>query len=101
MSEQTQIQTYEIGDKVKVAPLQWGQACYFYGRVTDLIINWPDWYEVEFADEHGTHRFTVHAGEIEPMPQTYGSSVCKHEWASYAGVMESFEYCTKCDEKRQ
>ena len=26
--------------------------------------------------------------------------VCMHEWKEYQGILNKFDYCTKCDEKR-
>ena len=28
------------------------------------------------------------------------STVCNHEWKTYTGLFEQFEYCSKCDEKK-
>ena len=30
----------------------------------------------------------------------YTPKGCQHEWSTYQGFTDTFEYCTKCDEKR-
>jgi hypothetical protein len=34
----------------------------------------------------------------EDFDQDHGQ--CKHDWREYHGFTESFQYCTKCDERR-
>ena len=31
----------------------------------------------------------------------YKSEKCQHEWVNYVGLTECFQYCKKCDEKRE
>lgn len=31
----------------------------------------------------------------------YDKSLCFHDWKTYIGLKESYQYCTKCDEKRE
>ena len=35
-------------------------------------------------------------------PDTYADKedICNHQWKYYMGLNEAFEYCTRCDKKR-
>lgn len=30
-----------------------------------------------------------------------GENGCEHKWTTYEGLMQKFDYCTKCDEKKK
>lgn len=39
--------------------------------------------------------------EFDRLVAEGGKSDCSHEWVEYIGVMNRFEYCSKCDEKKK
>ena len=44
------------------------------------------------------------AGKIEGCVYVHGvkqDSYCNHSWTSYTGLNETFDYCSKCDKKRE
>lgn len=43
-----------------------------------------------------------YSGDSEiPIPDWDSRAACNHKWKKYVGIMDSFEYCEICDEKRR
>lgn len=45
-----------------------------------------------------THRVP---GAIDFIPITIEIEACDHVWSTYKGLHEGFDYCKKCDTKRE
>ena len=56
----------------------------------------------EYLGMH-THQASLPSGWqfVSPSTPAPEKSGCSHEWAMYRGFNEDYEFCKKCDEKRQ
>ena len=51
------------------------------------------------TEEHATRFFVPHLDSFDlDFPPT--AAACRHNWAPYVGLIETFTYCTKCDQRR-
>lgn len=89
------------------------------GVVVDIDRTWQIWYQVRFDQGCITHcgyfspselvSAYVYTG-VEIDPYDWGGAVAdpispstecwNHDWKTYIGLQKKFEYCTKCDQKR-
>lgn len=59
-----------------------------------------------FLDEVEAEGEVLPGGTVELLNSTSDSpprsdeKVCNHNWQGYTGLIESYQYCTKCDDKR-
>ena len=100
--------TFKAGDRFSVQ----GSGGRNYGEITDVI---SDHYMVVW-DHHPIGIFSYHKADVAmwnweseapKLPPGLHNAliksnmICSHEWKNYVGLMESFEFCAKCDEKKK
>lgn len=63
-------------------------------------MNWDDWqymtWNYGWDDEEPTKKIIIDTKEAEI---TIIKKCCSHEWLTYTGLKEVFEYCKHCNEK--
>jgi hypothetical protein len=82
------------------------------GDVVNYVVLWdyfsrtgtyPATEETENLWEPLSHNFTIKVPQCVEFIMSnleISKSECEHSWQSYFGLKESYDYCSKCDEKR-
>lgn len=71
---------------------------------TGIIQEWnmgalDTYYWYEGLASNSDYPFPVYySSDSEKLPE--GIKICLHEWKNYVGLIKSYEFCDKCNEKR-
>lgn len=67
-------------------------------KITDVFST--EFMQILTAEKEGTLFYFTNFDEIEVHNDANPVKLnCSHDWKSYAGLVEFYNYCTKCDKK--
>ena len=67
----------------------------YSSRIVDFVAQ-------EIMGFRARHSGMSYSGDSEiPVPDWDSRAECRHKWKKYIGIMDAFEYCEHCDEKRR
>lgn len=69
----------------------------------DVVVEWENTYLIPRVEHYPEHAFADGTFQLVDDPKTQGgdANCWNHDWKSYTGLKETYEYCTKCDMKRR